>query len=112
MKRRVVVTGVGLVTPVGNSVEATWSALMQGRSGVDYIKKFDTEHPHKFPVRFAAEVKDFDVTPYMDRPGAILVDDVSLNAAFSDWSNATRPDYVALVATELEDHPIGVALLL
>ena len=52
------------------------------------------------------------VTPYMDRPGAILVDDVSLNAAFSDWSNATRPDYVALVATELEDHPIGVALLL
>lgn len=52
------------------------------------------------------------VTPYMDRPGAILVDDVSHNAAFSDWSNAARPDYVALVATELEDHPIGLALLL
>ena len=43
MKRRVVVTGLGLITPVGNSVEATWSALMQGQSGVDYIKKFDTE---------------------------------------------------------------------
>lgn len=57
MTRRVVVTGLGLVTPVGNSVEATWSALMKGESGVDYIKKFDTE---RFSVKFAAEVKDFD----------------------------------------------------
>jgi len=70
LKRRVVVTGVGLVTPVGNSVEATWSALMQGRSGVDYIKKFDTEHPHKFPVRFAAEVKDFDPLHYVEKKEA------------------------------------------
>ena len=52
------------------------------------------------------------VTPYMDRPSAILVDDVSHNAAFSDWCKATRPAYDALVATELEDHPIGIALLL
>lgn len=67
MKRRVVVTGVGLVTPVGNSVEATWSALMQGRSGVDYIKKFDVE---KFPVRFAAEVKDFDPLAFIEKKEA------------------------------------------
>ena len=57
MTRRVVITGLGLVTPVGNSVADTWSALMNSRNGVDYIKKFDTS---KFSVKFAAEVKDFD----------------------------------------------------
>ncbi|HEX8707412.1 MAG TPA: beta-ketoacyl-ACP synthase II [Pyrinomonadaceae bacterium] len=67
MKRRVVVTGLGLVTPVGNSVESTWSALMAGRSGVDYIKKFDVE---KFPVRFAAEVKDFDPLAFVEKKEA------------------------------------------
>ena len=67
MKRRVVVTGLGLVTPVGNSVEATWSSLMAGRSGVDSIKKFDTE---KFPVRFAAEVKEFDPLDYVEKKEA------------------------------------------
>ena len=41
MKRRVVVTGLGLVTPCGNDVPTTWSALMKGESGADYIKKFD-----------------------------------------------------------------------
>ena len=67
MKRRVVVTGLGLVTPVGHTVEATWSALMAGRSGVDYIKKFDTE---KFPVRFAAEIKGFDPLDYVEKKEA------------------------------------------
>jgi 3-oxoacyl-[acyl-carrier-protein] synthase II len=67
LKRRVVVTGLGLITPVGNSVEATWSALMQGQSGVDYIKKFDVE---KFSVKFAAEVKDFDPLDYIEKKEA------------------------------------------
>jgi 3-oxoacyl-[acyl-carrier-protein] synthase II len=67
LKRRVVVTGLGLVTPVGNSVEATWSSLMAGRSGVDDIKKFDTA---KFPVRFAAEVKDFDPLSFIEKKEA------------------------------------------
>ena len=67
MNRRVVVTGLGLITPVGNSVEATWSALMAGRSGVDVIKKFDTE---KFPVRFAAEIKDFDPLNFVEKKEA------------------------------------------
>ena len=57
MTRRVVITGLGLVTPVGNTVEDTWTALMSGRSGADYIKKFDAE---KFSVKFACEVKNFD----------------------------------------------------
>ncbi|MDT4968915.1 MAG: 3-oxoacyl-[acyl-carrier-protein] synthase [Acidobacteriota bacterium] len=67
MKRRVVITGIGLITPVGNSVETTWSALLQGKSGVDYIKKFDVE---KFPVRFAAEVKGFDPLAYIEKKEA------------------------------------------
>ena len=67
MKRRVVVTGLGLVTPVGNTVESTWSALMAGRSGVGYINKFDTE---KFSVRIAAEVKDFDPLSFIEKKEA------------------------------------------
>ena len=67
MTRRVVVTGLGLVTPVGNFVEETWTALMNGRSGADYIKKFDAE---KFPVKFACEVKDFDPLKYVEKKEA------------------------------------------
>lgn len=67
MKRRVVVTGLGLVTPIGLNVEATWSALMAGKSGVDYIKKFDTE---KFSVKFAAEIKDFDPLKFVEKKEA------------------------------------------
>src|SRR5256886_1945108 len=67
LKRRVVVTGLGLVTPVGNSVETTWAALAAGKSGADYIKKFDTE---KFSVRFACEVKDFNPLDYVEKKEA------------------------------------------
>ena len=64
MKRRVVVTGLGLITACGKTVEDTWSAMLRGESGVDYIKRFDTE---KFPVKFAAEVKDFDPLNYIEK---------------------------------------------
>ncbi|MEZ5425833.1 MAG: beta-ketoacyl-ACP synthase II [Pyrinomonadaceae bacterium] len=67
MKRRVVVTGLGLVTPCGNDVETTWSALMRGENGADYIQKFDTE---KFPVKFACEVKNFDPLDFLDKKEA------------------------------------------
>ena len=67
MTRRVVITGLGLVTPVGNTVETTWTALMNGRSGADYIKKFDTE---RFSVKFACEVKDFDPLTFIAKKEA------------------------------------------
>ena len=67
MKRRVVVTGLGLVTPCGNDVPTTWSALMNGENGADYIKKFDAE---KFSARFACEVKDFDPLNFLDKKEA------------------------------------------
>ncbi|MGD9563723.1 MAG: beta-ketoacyl-ACP synthase II [Pyrinomonadaceae bacterium] len=67
MKRRVVVTGLGLITPCGNDVPTTWAAMMNGDNGADYIKKFDTE---KFPVKFACEVKDFDPLSFLDKKEA------------------------------------------
>lgn len=67
MKRRVVVTGLGLVTAVGNNVPATWNALMKGESGADYIKKFDAEN---YSVKFACEVKDFDPLDFLDKKEA------------------------------------------
>ncbi|HZI42061.1 MAG TPA: beta-ketoacyl synthase N-terminal-like domain-containing protein, partial [Gemmatimonadaceae bacterium] len=57
MKRRVVVTGLGAITPVGNDVAATWRAIVDGVPGAATITKFDAS---KFPVRFACEVKGFD----------------------------------------------------
>jgi 3-oxoacyl-[acyl-carrier-protein] synthase II len=65
--RRVVVTGLGLITPVGNSVESTWAALLEGQSGAGYIKKFDAE---KFSVRIACEVKDFDPLQFIPKKEA------------------------------------------
>ncbi len=67
MRRRVVVTGLGLVTAVGNDVPTTWSALMSGVSGADDIKKFD---PEKFSVKFACEVKGFDPLSFLDKKEA------------------------------------------
>jgi 3-oxoacyl-[acyl-carrier-protein] synthase II len=67
LTHRVVVTGLGLVTPVGNDVDSSWAALQAGRSGAAPITKFD---PAKLQVRFACEVKGFDPSPYMDRKEA------------------------------------------
>src|ERR1700730_18177522 len=63
MKRRVVVTGMGAITPVGNDVATTWRSLIEGKSGTAPITKFDAS---KFPVRFAAEVKGFHARDYID----------------------------------------------
>jgi len=57
MSRRVVITGLGAVTPIGNDAPSTWRAALAGQSGIDFIRAFD---PSPFPVRIAAEVKDFD----------------------------------------------------
>ena len=62
-KRRVVVTGLGCITPVGNSVDELWSSLMSGKSGVSNISVFDAE---KMPVKFSASIKDFDAEKYFD----------------------------------------------
>lgn len=63
MRRRVVVTGIGCVTPVGNNVAAMWESLKECRSGVDRITHFDASN---FPTRFAAEVKNYDLGDVLD----------------------------------------------
>jgi len=91
MKRRVVVTGLGLVTPLGNTVEATWTGLISGRSGAGPITKFDTSN---FPVRFACEVKGFDPLNYVERK------DVRKMGAFTQYAIAASDE--ALVDSGLK----------
>lgn len=64
MKRRVAITGLGVVTPIGNNVQEFWESLIAGRSGIVQITRFDTS---KFSTRIAGEVKNFDPTAYIDR---------------------------------------------
>lgn len=64
MGNRVVVTGIGTISPLGLDVPSTWEGLISGRSGVDYITQFDAE---SFDTKFAAEVKNFDPSQYLDR---------------------------------------------
>ncbi|ROL57669.1 beta-ketoacyl-[acyl-carrier-protein] synthase II [Bacteroidetes/Chlorobi group bacterium Naka2016] len=61
---RVVVTGIGVVTPIGNTVEEMWKALLDGVSGADYITRFDTTY---YETKFACEVKNFDPLLYLNR---------------------------------------------
>lgn len=62
--RRVVVTGIGVITPIGNNKRAFWESLENGRGGMRKITRLDTSD---YPVQFAAEVKDFDATQFLDR---------------------------------------------
>lgn len=64
MQRRVVVTGLGLITPVGTGVEKSWKAICAGESGIDRITKFD---PSNFSTRIAGEVKDFNPEAYIEK---------------------------------------------
>lgn len=65
MDRRVVITGMGAITPIGNDLKKFWENLMAAKVGIGPITKFDTED---FAVKIAAEVKDFDATMYMKKP--------------------------------------------
>ncbi|MBI6872876.1 beta-ketoacyl-ACP synthase II [Clostridium aciditolerans] len=71
MTKRVVITGLGAVTPVGNDTEAFWNNIKNGVPGIDFIKAFDTEN---FKVKLAAEVKDFDPLKYLDKKEAKRMD--------------------------------------
>lgn len=69
--KRVVVTGLGAITPLGKTVDEYWQNLENGVGGCDYIQQFDVT---KFKTRFACEVKDFDATQYLDRKEARKLD--------------------------------------
>jgi len=69
--KRIVVTGIGALTPIGNSLAAYWDSLINGVSGADMITQFDAS---KFKTRFACEIKGFDATDFMDRKEARKLD--------------------------------------
>ena len=65
MRRRVVVTGIGCVTPVGNTIDSMWESLKEGKSGIDKITHFDAAN---FPTQFASEVKDYNLADHVSNP--------------------------------------------
>lgn len=71
-RRRVVVTGMGMLTPLGNTVEATWAGILAGKSGISNIDHFDTSN---YPTRFAGLIRDFDIEPYMPAKDARRLDE-------------------------------------
>ncbi|KQL44339.1 3-oxoacyl-ACP synthase [Brevibacillus choshinensis] len=64
MKRRVVITGVGVISPVGNDAQTFWNSLLEGKSGIDRLTAFDAS---EYPTQIAGEVKDFNPELYMDK---------------------------------------------
>lgn len=101
MKRRVVVTGLGLITPCGNSVPATWDALMRGESGADYITRFDASN---FSTRFACEVKNFNAEDILDKKEARRM------GAFSHFAVAASDEAMkdsGLKIDETNDEMVG-----
>lgn len=101
--KRVVVTGLGALTPLGKNVADYWQGLTDGVSGCDYIKQFDAT---KFKTRFACEVKDFDATAYLDKKEARKMDRftqfaiIASDEAIKDaciTSDNVNPDRVGVV---------------
>jgi 3-oxoacyl-[acyl-carrier-protein] synthase II len=103
-KRRVVVTGLGVVSPVGIGVEASWANLVAGRSGITKITKFD---PSNFASQIAGEVKGFDVSQYLPAKEARRMD------IFIQYGMAAAIEAVkdsGIVATEENAERIGVSI--
>src|SRR5437588_9811370 len=78
MRRRVVITGMGVITPTGHTVEDLYRSQVEGRSGIGPIHNFDAR---SFPTRFAAQVKDFDLGRFVKEPERWA--DCGLNTRFA-----------------------------
>jgi 3-oxoacyl-[acyl-carrier-protein] synthase II len=101
-RRRVVVTGLGLISPVGNTVAEGWANLLAGRSGIDQITKFDAS---SFACRFAGEVKDFKVEEYLSTKEARTMDTFihyGLAASVQAVKDAGLPTNAELTETQAE----------
>ena len=103
-RKRVVVTGVGAITPIGNTATEYWDGLLSGRNGIDYITLFDASH---HDCRFAGEVKNFDPHDYLERKEAKRMDrfaQFGVVAAKQALSNAE------LVINDLNAEQVGVMI--
>jgi len=98
MSNRVVITGMGLVSPLGNSLEEFWPALLAGKSGVGPISRFDTS---VYPTRIAAEVKEFDPSVYMDKKESRRMD-LSEQYAMAATEQAIKNSGIDLNAVDLD----------
>jgi len=96
--KRVVVTGMGALTPIGNTVESYWAGLLNGVSGSATITKFDAA---KFKTQFACEIKDFDVSQFLDRKEARKLDLFSQYAVASA-TEAIKDSKLDLSAIDLD----------
>lgn len=103
-KRRVVVTGLGMLSPVGNTVESTWSALLAGQSGISPIDHFDTT---AYATRFAGLVKNFNCEDYLSRKDARKMD-IFIQYGIAAGLQAMRDS--GLVVTEENAPRIGAAI--
>ncbi|NDJ82515.1 beta-ketoacyl-ACP synthase II [Vibrio campbellii] len=103
-KRRVVVTGMGMLSPVGNTVESSWKALLAGQSGIVNIEHFDATN---FSTRFAGLVKDFDCTEYMSKKDARKMD---LFIQYGIAAGIQALDDSGLEITEENAARVGVAI--
>lgn len=99
MKTKVVVTGMGVISPIGNSVEQFSAALKAGKSGVGMISLFDTAD---FDVKIAAEVKNFDPSAYMDKKDARKMARFTQFAVAASAQALAQADLIALPAAEGE----------
>lgn len=105
MKRRVVVTGIGCVTPIGNDVESTWAAIRAGKSGIGPISHFDASN---FPTKFAAEVKDYDFSQYVDDPEAFEYAGRNIRFAIGAASQAVTDS--GIFGSDIDPAQFGVYL--
>ncbi|XBS71204.1 beta-ketoacyl-ACP synthase II [Acerihabitans sp. KWT182] len=103
-KRRVVVTGLGMLSPVGNTVETTWSALLAGQSGIGLIDHFDTT---SYATRFAGLVKNFNCEDYLSRKEARKMD-IFIQYGIAAGMQALQDS--GLVVTEANATRIGAAI--
>jgi 3-oxoacyl-[acyl-carrier-protein] synthase II len=103
-KRRIVVTGLGVVSPVGIGAETSWSNLVAGKSGITRISKFD---PSNFASQIAGEVKDFDVSQYLPAKEARRMD-VFIQYGLAAAIEAVKDS--GIVATEENAERIGVSI--
>ena len=103
-RRRVVVTGLGLVTPVGNTVEESWSNIKAGKSGIAPIEHFDAS---AFNTRFGGSVKDFDIGPYLNPKEARKMD---LFIQYGVAAGAQAIQDSGIECTEENAARIGVAI--
>jgi 3-oxoacyl-[acyl-carrier-protein] synthase II len=103
-KRRVVVTGLGIVSPVGNEVAAAWASILAGRSGIDVIRRFDTAN---FPTHFGGEIRELNLEPYMSAKDARRMDAFMQYGVIAGMQ-AMRDS--GLVVTEANSDRIGVLM--